>query len=215
MNVSLAQMIPFLFRTILVKGGRWSLEVGTTVWLGPEAMLWLINAWSGLVRKTPLWELVNGTHCWIWVCSWAYECDRNQPFSLPQPSVLNMTAVRSSPGERDGVGDWKQLATEEVKETRVLGTRNNCGRLRRKKLVFLLSTQHVSHRLQVMRALYIQLTRSVQQIFENRKWIIHFQLRRTEKADFYNRGRGREDKSLPFSSLWINRHFRQHGKGEF
>lgn len=161
MNVSLVQMIPFLFRTILVKGGRWSLDVGTTVWLGPEVMLWLISAWSGLVRKTPLWQLVNGTHFWIWVCSWASECERNQPFSLPQPSVLNMTAVRSSPGERDGVGDWKQVAAEEVKETRVLGSRNNCGRSRRKKLAFPLSTQQVSHRFQVMRAFYIQLSRSV------------------------------------------------------
>lgn len=81
--------------------------------------------------------------------------------SLSLNLVSCMTAVRSRPGERDAVGDWKQVATEEVKETRVLGSRNNCGRSRRKKLVFPLSTQQVSHRFQVMRAFYIQLTRSV------------------------------------------------------
>lgn len=70
-----------------------------------------------------------------------------------------------------------------------------------------------------MRALYTQLTDQV----SNRR-----HLRRTgneshtsgwgvgaEKADVYNRGSGKEDKSLPFSSLSTEWHFRQYGKGEF
>lgn len=36
-----------------------------------------------------------------------------------------------------------------------------------------------------------------------------------EKAGVYNRGRGKEDKSLPSSSLSAERHFRQHGESEF
>lgn len=42
----------------------------------------------------------------------APEWARNQ-LSFPQPSVLDITAVHSSPGEREAVGDWKQLVSEK------------------------------------------------------------------------------------------------------
>lgn len=42
----------------------------------------------------------------------APEWEQNQ-LSFPQPGVLNITAVHRSPGEREAVGDWKQLVSEE------------------------------------------------------------------------------------------------------
>lgn len=46
----------------------------------------------------------------------AAECEWNQPLSLPQLSVLNVDNYKhGSPGERDGVGEWKQLASQEIK----------------------------------------------------------------------------------------------------